>query len=155
MSTLDDHGLEVLRKAGELVTPGDRSNTYIKVGPTPGHPLEVVLLDSEPGDPFFYESIDDTDPGTEKTLISDTVSVTERFLSQMIVSCRIESVFTLKVDGAIKGRARTSAAQPNDSFLWNPRFSVLSGSTIEITVKARTGSPITDCEAFLHCLDNS
>lgn len=28
---LDDHGLEVLRKSGELVTSGDKSNTYIKV----------------------------------------------------------------------------------------------------------------------------
>lgn len=30
MSTLSDHGLEVLRKAGELVTAGDKSNTYLK-----------------------------------------------------------------------------------------------------------------------------
>lgn len=39
---VDDHGLEVLKKSGEEVTPGDKSDYYIKVGPTPGHPIEVV-----------------------------------------------------------------------------------------------------------------
>ena len=29
---VDDHGLEVLKKAGEQVTPGDPSNYFIKVG---------------------------------------------------------------------------------------------------------------------------
>ncbi len=43
MSTLNDHGLEVLRKSGELVSPPDKSNTYIKVG---GDPL--VLLPPVP-----------------------------------------------------------------------------------------------------------
>jgi hypothetical protein len=28
---VDDHGIEVLKKAGEEVTPGDKSNYYIKV----------------------------------------------------------------------------------------------------------------------------
>lgn len=42
-SAFDDHGLEVLRKSGELVTPPDKSDTYLKVGPAPGHPLNIVL----------------------------------------------------------------------------------------------------------------
>ena len=42
-SAYDDHGLEVLRKSGELVTPPDKSDTYLKVGPAPGHPLNIVL----------------------------------------------------------------------------------------------------------------
>lgn len=29
---VNDHGLEVLKKSGELVTPGDLSNQFIKVG---------------------------------------------------------------------------------------------------------------------------
>jgi hypothetical protein len=28
---VDDHGLEVIRKSGEEVTPGDKSDYYIKV----------------------------------------------------------------------------------------------------------------------------
>lgn len=36
---VDDHGLEVLKKAGEEVTPGDKSDYYIKTG---------ILLDGEP-----------------------------------------------------------------------------------------------------------
>lgn len=43
MSTLDDHGLEVLRKSGELVSPPSKADTYLKVGPTPGHPLNIVF----------------------------------------------------------------------------------------------------------------
>ena len=31
MSLLQDHGLEVIRKSGELVTPGDKSDCYLKV----------------------------------------------------------------------------------------------------------------------------
>lgn len=38
---VDDHGLEVLKKSGEEVTPGDKSDYYIKVGPTPGLPLDI------------------------------------------------------------------------------------------------------------------
>lgn len=51
-SAYDDHGIEVLRKSGELVTPPDKSDTYLKVGPTPGHPLEVIF--ANPDTPTIY-----------------------------------------------------------------------------------------------------
>jgi len=35
VSTLSDHGIEVLRKAGEEVVPGFKKDTYIKVGGLP------------------------------------------------------------------------------------------------------------------------
>ena len=41
---VDDHGLEVLKKSGEEVTPGDKSDYYIKVGGTPGYPVEVEIV---------------------------------------------------------------------------------------------------------------
>ena len=49
---VDDHGLEVLKKSGEEVTPGDKSDYYVKVGPTPGHPIEFQL--AEPDTPTIY-----------------------------------------------------------------------------------------------------
>ena len=41
---VNDHGLEVLKKAGEEVTPGDKSDYYIKVGLVPGDSLAFQLF---------------------------------------------------------------------------------------------------------------
>ena len=48
---VDDHGLEVLKKSGEQVTPGDRSDYYIKtsVNNTVSNPVPVVLQVSTTG----------------------------------------------------------------------------------------------------------
>ncbi len=74
MSTLNDHGLEVIRKSGEEVTPGNKSDYYLKVGPTPGHPIPVTLSGGSVtvlGDSITSGTVDGTDTGTERTFVNN------------------------------------------------------------------------------------
>lgn len=72
---VDDHGLEVLKKSGEQVTPGDKSDLYIKVGPAPGHPIPVVLdvpvSVTVTGDSITSGTTDGTPSGTERTFVNN------------------------------------------------------------------------------------
>lgn len=69
---VDDHGLEVLKKAGEEVTPGDKSDYYIKVGTDPGHPLDVNITDvTINGDSKISGTVDGTATGTERTFVNN------------------------------------------------------------------------------------
>ena len=53
---VDDHGLEVLKKAGEEVTPGSKADYYLKVSDVLGGPLKGIAWDD-----------------AERTVISPTV----------------------------------------------------------------------------------
>lgn len=71
---MDDHGLEVLKKSGEEVVPGSKADYYIKVGPTPGHPLPVTLSGGSVtvlGDSITSGTVDGTDTGTERTFVNN------------------------------------------------------------------------------------
>ncbi len=39
--SVQDHGLEAIRKSAKQVTPGDNTEQYIRVGPTDGQPLDI------------------------------------------------------------------------------------------------------------------
>jgi hypothetical protein len=77
---VNDHGIEVLKKSGEEVTPGDKSDYYIKVGPTPGHPIEFQL--AEPDTPTVYNL---TSPIVADTEFSQVLSGTVR---KLMIQCR-------------------------------------------------------------------
>lgn len=39
---VDDHGLEALKKSAEQVVSGNKSDYYLKIGPTPGQTIQVM-----------------------------------------------------------------------------------------------------------------
>jgi hypothetical protein len=72
MSTLNDHGLEVIRKSGEEVTPGNKSDYYIKVGQVPGQAWDVnVGSVTVLGDAITSGTVDGTRTGTERTFVNN------------------------------------------------------------------------------------
>lgn len=111
-------------------------------------PIPVTIVDGEPGDPRFFESTSVTDPGNAKSILSG-VFATGIALSTMVVVCRQESEIILSIGSNVVASGRTGAAAPSASFIWNPRRPVASGSSFDITIKARAGSPISNCEAYL------
>lgn len=71
---VDDHGLEVLKKSGEEVTPGSKANYYLKVGPTPGHPLDINITGGNVtvnADSIISGTVDGTATGTERTFVNN------------------------------------------------------------------------------------
>lgn len=125
-----------------------RGRFHVKIANKTTEPVPVVFSDM--GTPLFISNADVTDPGVEKSLITYTVPLNEKLLLQQIsVSCRIESVFKITINGQIIGTLRTGAARPNDRFSYTPSYWVLSNEIVEVTVKARGLSPISDCEVYL------
>jgi hypothetical protein len=149
--SVDDHGLEGIRKSAEQDPIGQRNEYRLKVRVTNSNlePIPVVVLDAEPGVPSHQAFQGATVPGVDTTLITSTVTTTSRTIVTMLATCRIESVFYLKVGASIIGSCRTSAASPNGKIEFRPGYSVPITSIITVSVKARTGSPISDCEAYL------
>jgi hypothetical protein len=79
--SVDDHGLEVLKKSGEEVTPGNKSDYYIKVGPTPGIPIEVEIVAGDiEGTEYTEGDIDSTISG--KAILFEGASDTLRVPSE-------------------------------------------------------------------------
>lgn len=71
---VDDHGLEVLKKSGEEVTPGDKSDYYVKVGQVPGQTWDVNIGSASVtvlGDSKISGTVDGSDPGTERTFVNN------------------------------------------------------------------------------------
>lgn len=71
---VDDHGLEVLKKSGEEVTPGDKSDYFIKVGQVPGQVWDVDIGSANVtvlGDSKISGTVDGTDTGTERTFVNN------------------------------------------------------------------------------------
>lgn len=125
----------------------ERGRLHTKISNKADEPIPVIFQE---GVPLFISADDTTNPGIEKTILSYTVPALNTVLiSNIIVTCRIESVFKLKVNGDVVGTVRTGAARPNDRFPFDPSFPALQNQNIEITVKARDNSPISDCEAYL------
>lgn len=72
--SVDDHGLEVLKKSGEEVTPGDKSDYYVKVGQVPGQTWDVNIGSASVtvlGDSKISGTVDGTDSGTERTFVNN------------------------------------------------------------------------------------
>lgn len=69
---VDDHGLEVLKKSGEEVTPGDKSDYFIKVGQVPGQAWDVnVGSVTVTGDSITSGTVDGTSSGVERTFVNN------------------------------------------------------------------------------------
>ena len=71
---VDTHGIEALRQAAELVTPGAPGDTYVKVGQVPGQTWDVNIGSASVtvlGDSKISGTVDGTDTGTERTFVNN------------------------------------------------------------------------------------
>lgn len=103
------------------------------------------------GSPIHKEAQDLTTPGSEQTLLSYTIPVAKTHqLFQIIVSCRIESFWTLDIDGTVIASGRTGSANPKDVFPVFPGRDIATGTVVTLKLKSRSNSPIVDCEGYIH-----
>lgn len=106
------------------------------------------------GTPFFEENSDITDPDNFVELISFVVpGGLTRKLTKVEVACRIEGIYEILENTETIGSGRTGAAQPTNSFVWDPARPVATGSTIKVRFKSRAGSAVSDVEAYLMASD--
>lgn len=111
---VDDHGLEVIRKSGEEVTPGDKSDYYIKV---------AVVSGSTSGTEYTDGDIDATPTGSailykDEANTMRVPSATDPLPVEIIAGGGGSSLNTGTVDGTISGTQRV--------FVNNKRQQVLS-----------------------------
>jgi hypothetical protein len=106
------------------------------------------------GTAVHFQASGITTPGLEQVLISQVIpaSIT-RYLSQVIVVCRIEGMFKIMLDGQMIGSGRTGAVQPNVSFGFAPSEELFGGSNLEVLFEARANSPAVSVECFIHASD--
>lgn len=91
-----------------------------------------------------------TTPGTEQTLITYAVpGAVTHDLHRVAVSCRQDGKVLVEVNGSSVGVVRTSPAKSDAVFVWTPPVGAATGQTVSVKFTARTGSPVTDVDAFL------
>lgn len=99
---------------------------------------------------FFESTQTVTIPGTEQTLISETVGAGLNInLLDCQVSCVREGLLKIYVNSAVIGSARTGPGNPNALFLWTPFHTVLVGETIAVKFTASSWTPVTNVEVYL------
>ncbi len=127
MAIINDHGLEVLRKSGETVNPGDLSDAYLKVGQVPGQSWDVNIGSASvtiTGDSITSGTVDGTASGTERTYVNNK--------KQQVLSAHDLSVaFTWLDFGTKQERVSTmvytSATFPTDTITRTFSYTLTSG----------------------------
>lgn len=127
MSNIDDHGLEVIRKSGEEVTPGDKSDYYLKVGQVPGQTWDVNIGSASVtvlGDSKISGTVDGTDTGTERTFVNNKKN-------QVLASHDLSVAYTWLSFGTKDERVSTiiytSATFPGDTITRTFNYTLTSG----------------------------
>ncbi len=116
MSNVDDHGLEVIKKSAEFVTPGNKSDYYLKVGPTPGFPLEISgSITANPNAPT--EVLQFT--GSVTTSPTNFPAVAGNDLVDISILSRIQSPSSKRLLFSFDAGVTFSELAPGQSFSWN------------------------------------
>lgn len=107
------------------------------------------------GTPHFDDAQDETTPGVEQTLISQTVPAgTTRNISQVIVATRVTGVFQVLSDDEIIGSGRTGPGGTGP-MTWSPPRALAAGTEYQVIFQARDNSPPQDVEAYVQATDMS
>jgi hypothetical protein len=126
------------------------------------HPLSKVAVIVEQGDPIpvyteigtnlFLSNELPTIPSTDVILISVLYTgIGERRLRSFGVSCHMEGVASLHMDGSFVYSIRTNAGQSNAEFIFNPYLKVIG--LLEVKFKARDNSALSTVSAFIQGYD--
>lgn len=127
---VDDHGLEVLKKSGEEVTPGSKADYYLKVGPAVGHPLDVNIAGGSVtinADSIISGTTDGTPTGTERTFVNN------RKL-QLLAQADVVKAYVWLDPGTKNERISTitytSASLPGVTFTRTFTYNLISGKYV-------------------------
>jgi len=109
------------------------------------------------GTPYYknFKGVIET-PNQWQTLIQDTVPANiSRALQRVIICCRMEANFIVKVDDDIIGSGRTGGTQSVVPFDWVPAKKILAGKVLRILFCSRPNLPMNliDVEAYLQASD--
>lgn len=103
---VDDHGIEVLKKAGEEVVSGDKSDYYLKTSVINTTAIPVTFTE---GDAVAeYAEISSLASGALTTILTYTIPVAKTLkLERVEVSgCNVAD-YIVEIDGVVKGKRRT------------------------------------------------
>ena len=92
--SVDDHGLEVLKKAGEEVTPGDKSDYYIKVGLVSGGSITVNVG----GSPLADINWDALDAQQTSATVETYLFYSGGLAGTLVATCTVTYTSSTKAD---------------------------------------------------------
>lgn len=128
----------------------DRGRIHTKISNKDTEPIPINIIDTEVGDPWFQDFNGLLSGDTAQTVITYTVPANIKInLVTLDISCRVEALATVSINGTIVSNLRTGAAQPSDSFTWNPRRPAISGDVITVIMMKRAGTSDVSVGAHL------
>lgn len=117
--------------------------------PPPGTSTGITGTGWGPGEiPYHLPITDTTSPGVDKK-IGEIPAGSEIYMKSVKISCRVSVKYTVKLDGAIIGSGRTSAANPDSFMNWEPSIEKPTASVVELFVCANNSQIASDVEAFI------
>lgn len=112
----------------------------------------ISALGGDTGTPFFSSNQTVTTPGSEQTLLSETVGVGDTLILKAVrLSCRRQITYKILVDSVVIGSGRIGPGKLNDDFTFLVENAIAAGSTIEVKATALSG-PVSDVEVYLQGL---
>lgn len=99
---------------------------------------------------FFQDFYDVVVGDTPATIFDYEVPVsTILFLSQLLISCRLEAEIIVKLNSTVIGSLRTGAAKPVAKFSWDPNRECVAGDVVQVILTKRAGTPDISVGAHL------
>jgi hypothetical protein len=125
-------------------------SAVIVCGDAGAEPIPVSVSESTPGLKVFKDGNAVGNPGSDVTVITDTVPVGKTWqLSRLQVSAYRAGKVTVEAGGSIIGTLRTGASAFNPVFEWNPARVIAAGTLVEVKYTQRNGTGASDVEAYL------
>jgi len=117
---------------------------------TPIFASQPIPIDVELGDPLRFKYRGDTTPGAEQKVIDETVNAGQQWrFSQLLVNCRTEGHFYIKIDGVFEGEGFTNPSKPNACLYWEPLVRAEATKTVEVFFKAVSSVRIAPLGVYL------
>jgi len=139
----------LIGSSGLLLNDGgnDITNISAAIDIIKGWPVQAGAAST----PFFFDYGGLITGDLPVSIIFYTVPVGSTLnITNLSISCRIESISKVFKNGEVIADLRTGAARPDASFYWNPNRELISGDTLEVVLTKRSGT--TDVEIGAHLM---
>jgi len=131
-----------------------RRALHVKIGNRDYEPIPVYITTSNGGDEKHFQFAGSTNPGTTQTIFNIATPLGKRReVHRIVVACRRELKFKVYDDTTLIGSGFTGPQQQNINLAYSPPYVIGENKSLKVDLVFFTGSPITDVEAYLMCLD--
>lgn len=114
------------------------------------NPNNVTIVTFLPGEEFYRDDKQDSDPGNTITTISYTVPVAKiLYISQIRVSHRQPMCWELKADSDIIGSGNTGSANLESHFSCNPVRPIAAGVVVKLEITALSSAKVSSVLSHL------